>query len=382
MAVIRIRGLGLLTSYGLGLAHTVEGLRAARDGSTPLTAFSLPFQAAMRVNQYDHSLFPAGSACTTAAMQAVVDEALNAAGWTPADGIMTALLVGTSSFLFAGESDYRLNLAATGEAVIPAVKPPARVALELAEHFGARGPVLTLTTACSSSANALTVAATLLHRGAAQRAIVIGIEGLSAGALTGFYSMMLLDPEGCRPFDAARRGMQIGEAAGAVLLEAEPAQQPGGDYFLGGANLCDTHHMTSASPDGSAMRRVMELALENAGLTPADISLIKAHGTGSQDNDMAEAAAMRGLFGQQLPPFTGLKRYLGHTLGACGTVELAALLGCLRAGFVPPTLGCTTVDPALQVKPLDKPLPAPSGASMLNTFGFGGNYASLILRHG
>jgi 3-oxoacyl-(acyl-carrier-protein) synthase len=382
MTVIRISGLGLLTSYGPGLAPTVEGLRAGRDGITPLTFFTLPFQDQIKVNQFDHAPFPPGSAGMTAAMHVVAGQAISAAQWPQDDRRRdTALLLGTSSFLFAGESDYRLNLAATGQPIMPPVTSPARLALDLARQQGFHGPVLTLTTACSSSANALTVAANMLRRGEAQRALVIGVEGLSAGALTGFHSMLLLDREGCRPFDAARRGMQIGEAIGAIALEALP-EAGDGDYFLGGANLCDTHHMTSASPDGSAMRAVMEQALAQAGLAAPDIAVVKAHGTGSQDNDAAESAAMRALFGERLPPFTSLKRYLGHTLGACGVVELAAFLGCLRAGFVPPTLGCATPDPALKIAPLSAAMPAPCGASMLNYFGFGGNYASLILRHG
>ncbi len=121
--------------------------------------------------------------------------------------------------------------------------------------------------------------------------------------------------------------------------------------------------------------------MADAGLRPADVTLIKAHATGSLDNDTAEAAAMRALFGADLPPFTGIKRYLGHTLGACGAVELAALLGCLRAGFVPPAAGFTNPDPALHIVPLTDSRPAPTGPIMLNFFGFGGNYASLLIAH-
>jgi len=379
MSAIQIRGLGLVSSYGMGVACAVEGMRAGRPGITPLTLFSLPFQDQIQVNQFDHAPFPPGAAGATAVIEAAVQEAL-AEAQLARDGLRDAALVlGTSSFLFAGEAEYRHRLATTGEAVMPAVTPPGQVALRVAEDLGIEGPVLTLTTACSSSANALLVAADLLRRGEARRALVIGVEGLSSIALNGFHSLMLLDPEGCRPFDAQRRGMQLGEAAGAVLLEA--GDDAHGDRLLGGANLCDTHHMTSATPDGSAMRSVMEMALADAGLQPADVALIKAHGTGSLDNDTAEAAAVRTLFGAPLPPFTAIKRYLGHTLGACGAVELAAFLGCLRAGFVPPAAGFRHPDPALQIQPLTEFRPAPTGAVMLNFFGFGGNYASLLIAH-
>ncbi|HWR87117.1 MAG TPA: beta-ketoacyl synthase N-terminal-like domain-containing protein [Acidiferrobacterales bacterium] len=379
MPAIHIRGLGLVSSYGRGVACAVEGMRAGRTGITPLTLFSLPFQNQIQVNQFDHAPFPPGSACATATMVTVAQEALREAR-LDADALRdAALVVGTSSFLFAGEADFWRALADTGEADMPPLTPPGQAALRVAGQLGIEGPVLTLTTACSSSANALLVATALLRRGEVRRALVIGVEGLSAIALSGFHSLMLLDPEGCRPFDAGRRGMQIGEAVGAVLLEV--GDEDGGDRLLGGANLCDTHHMTSATPDGSAMRSVMEMALADAGLQPADVAVIKAHGTGSLDNDTAEAAAMRALFDEDLPPFTGIKRYLGHTLGACGAVELAAFLGCLRAGFVPPTAGFTQPDSALRIAPLTEFRSAPKGVAMLNFFGFGGNYASLLIAH-
>jgi len=380
MPAICIRGLGLVSSYGIGVARAVEGMRAGRAGITPLTLFSLPFQNQIQVNQFDHTPFPPDSACATATMEEVAQQSLTEAQLERAALRDAALVVGTSSFLFAGEADFRRTLADTGQIVMPPLVPPGQAALQVAGKLGIEGPVLTLTTACSSSANALLVAAGLLRRGEVRRALVIGVEGLSAVALSGFHSLMLLDPDGCRPFDAGRRGMQIGEAVGAVLLEAGDAAR-GGDLLLGGANLCDTHHMTSATPDGSAMRSVMHMALADAGLQPADVAVIKAHGTGSLDNDAAEAAAMHALFGEDLPMFTGIKRYLGHTLGACGAVELAAFLGCLRAGFVPPTAGFTHPDPALRIAPLTEFRPAPKGTAMLNYFGFGGNYASLLIAH-
>ena len=416
MPAIRIRGLGLVSSYGIGLARAVEGMRAGRDGITPLTLFRLPFQDQIKVNQFDHSPFPPGEAGAPVILEAAVSEALAMAGVDAAALRDAALVIGTGGYLFAAEAEYRRVLAEAGVASEPALRAPGYVAQRVADDLGIRGPVLTLSTACSSSANALLVATDLIRRGEVTRALVLGVEGLSQIALSGFHSLMLLDPAGCRPFDAARRGMQLGEAVAAVLLEAdEPAggdtgasllggrsrhpapdrdvqvsraqdaqERPSRDTgasLLGGANLCDIHHVTSAAPDGSAMRAVMEMALADAGVAADEIVVIKAHGTGSPDNDSAESAAMRSLFGERLPPFTGLKRYLGHTLGACGAVELAAFLGCLRAGFVPPTAGCAQPDPELRVTPLAAPLPARPGPVMLNFFGFGGNYASLIVAH-
>lgn len=383
MPAVRIRGLGLISSYGAGLGAAVEGLRAGRPGITPLTLFTLPFQDQIRVNQIDHGDFPPGEESALAMLMAAAREALAGAALDDSALRDAALVIGSSGFLFAGEAEYRLHYQRSGTPTSPLLRAPGYVTQQLAARLGIDGPVLTLSTACSSSANALLVAADILQRGAARRALVVGAEGLSMISLTGFHALMLLDPEGCRPFDRERRGMQLGEAIGAVLLEAdaELSSRDTGPSLLGGANLCDIHHVTSATPDGSAMREVMELALADAGLKPEDIVLIKAHGTGSSDNDTAEAAAMRALWGERRPPFTAIKRYLGHTLGACGTVELAALLGCLRAGFVPPTAGFSETDPELRLRPLTAVMPASRGPVMYNYFGFGGNYASLIVAH-
>jgi 3-oxoacyl-[acyl-carrier-protein] synthase-1 len=381
MPAIRISGLGLVSSYGIGVERAVQGLREGRPGITPLTLFSLPFQDQMQVNQFDHSAFPSGEASAPAILETAVREALAKAEMNAEKLRAAALVVGTGGYLFTAEAEYRLRYKPDQSVPTPALRGPGHFARRVAEDLGIEGPVFTLSTACSSSANALLVASDLIRRGEVTRALVLGIEGLSAVALTGFHSLMLLDPQGSRPFDAQRRGMQLGEAAGAVLLEATDAVTPGGDYLLGGANLCDIHHVTSATPDGSAMRMVMEMALADAGLPPQSIVLVKAHGTGSLDNDLAEAAAMRALFGDAVPDFTGIKRYLGHTLGACGAVEMAALLGCLRAGFIPPTAGFSEPDAALRITPLTDFRPATGGPVMLNTFGFGGNYASLVIAH-
>jgi 3-oxoacyl-(acyl-carrier-protein) synthase len=189
---------------------------------------------------------------------------------------------------------------------------------------------------------------------------------------------MLLDPEGCRPFDKDRAGLQIGEGIAALMLEADTGDTARA-ILRGGANLCDTHHLTSASPDGRVMHDVMLQSLANAGVTPADVVAVKAHGTGSIDSDRAEAHALRAVFGASMPPVFALKRYVGHTLGACGAVETAALIGCLLDGSVPATAGFQTADPELNVAPTLAALPARRGAYLLNFFGFGGNYTSLVM---
>ncbi len=385
---MRIAGTGIVSCYGNGTQPVVDALRAGREGITPLTRFSLPFQEDIKLNQIDPGYFPHTHAGIDTVIASALRQALAntawAAGQTPIPDC--ALVLGSSGFLFIAETEYRRRPGGAPRLDTDGLRGAGCLTAKIARQRGITGPVITLSTACASSANALLVAADLIKRGQVKRALVIGIEGLSAVVLRGFYSLMLHDPAGCRPFDAARRGLQLGEAIASLLLEASDDAAPqadnaAADFLLGGANLCDIHHVTSAAPDGGAMRKAMAQALADTGVAPEQLVAIKAHGTGSPDSDMAEAAGMRALFGAALPPFTGLKRYLGHTLGACGAVETAVLLACLRAGFIPPTAGCNHPDPALRVRPLQVPLKSRPGCYLLNFFGFGGNYASLVIAH-
>ena len=382
---MRVRGLGLVTSYGAGVDAAVACLRQGKTGITPLSLFPLAFADKIKVNQFDHKLFPTDERGTEDLLVLAAREALAQSGMDvgPASDALRdcALVLGTSGFLFAAETEYRRHFTATGTISTPPLRAAGWFAARVAQRLGLAGPVITLSTACSSSANALLVAGDMITRGEIARALVMGVEGLSSITLTGFQSLMLLDPDGCRPFDAERAGLQLGEGVGALVLEAETDADARGDFLRGGANLCDIHHVTSASPDGSAMRVVMEQALATSAIAARDIRAIKAHGTGSEDNDIAEAAAMRALFGDTPPPFTGLKRYLGHTLGACGAIETAAFLACLRAGFLPHTAGFSRADAALQVQPLMVSTPAGAGNYLFNFFGFGGNYAALVIAH-
>ncbi len=335
------------------------------------------------INRIDPERYPPGHVGTHAAMLAVAHEALVRAGRDPAQPLHDcALIVGTSGFSYIAEAEFR-RAAATGQTLsrLP-IATPGVVIRQLAIALGIAGPVFCLSNACASSANALLVARDLILRRQVSCALVLGAENLSAIALSGFQSLLLLDTKGCRPFDATRRGLQLGEGMAALLLE--PAGGDGGYSkqirLCGGTNLCDPHHVTATNPNGDTMAHVMRAARAQA--HGADIVAIKAHGAGSVDNDLAEANALRAVFGTRLPPITALKRCLGHTLAACGAVETVAFLACLDAGFIPATGGFEQVDPALAISPITQAQPAQTGVYLLNFFGFGGNFASLVIAHG
>ena len=252
----------------------------------------------------------------------------------------------------------------------------------IVDHLQSRGQEYSFNTACSSSANAILVAAQMIEHGRFDNALVVGVEARNQMSLHGFNNMMLLSPQTCRPFDKHRDGTVLGEGVGAILLsryrpDASDYCQERPFYCLGGANLTDSDNITSSSAENIAA--VMAQALENTALDPAAITIIKAHGTSTSANDSAEADGMQRIFGSDIPPFTSVKPFIGHTLGACGVLETIVMLACAKEGFVPATPGFTTLDEMCGCGPLTEALPFSEGNMMLNYFGFGGNNSSLLI---
>ena len=379
-----ITGTGIVSCFGVGTDVIASALAKGQSNERRLSAFKLQDSERYLVNEINRSDMDKGYAGEIQLFIKVIEQALEQAN-IKEPLTDCGLIIGTSGFMFAAESEIRQQRE-NGQNEFPACGYAGLITNPVANHFGIGGPIYSVHTACASSANAMILAHEMVTRGEVKQVIIVGAEGLSAVALGGFQSLMLLDKNGCQPFDAERNGLQIGEAYGAVIIEPKgkntgPEKNSQAFTFLGGENLCDTHHVTSASPDGIMMQVVIEQALETAGIKPSEVSFIKAHGTGSLDNDAAEAAALNKVFGQAMPPITILKRYFGHTLGACGVVETIGILACLQAGFLPATAGFKNSDPALGINPLTKPMKAKSGYYLSNYFGFGGNYASLVIHY-
>jgi 3-oxoacyl-[acyl-carrier-protein] synthase-1 len=388
---VRIASVGVLSAYGSGMAPLVAGIRAGLCPVLDADGIGYPAKALPQVSRFPMPAPQPGEAGAAARLLEVVEQALGEShlGEDALREEEFGLVVGTAGFLYASSAELYGRAMGTLPAATPvSVRGPSWGAALIAERYGLRGPSLTVSSGCTSSANALLIAAEMIDRGRVRRVLVVGAEELSAVTLSGFDSLMLLDPACCRPFDRDRQGIQIGEGIAAMVLEADggaDAGTGGASKFArvrGGANRCDTHHLTSANPNGSVMRDVMQEALASAGISAADVVAVKAHGAGSTDSDRAEAAALRAGFGATLPPLLALKRYVGHTLGACGTLETAALMGCVADGFLPAAAGFSVVDPELGVTPLREAVQARSGHYLLNFFGFGGNYTSLVLEIG
>ena len=227
----------------------------------------------------------------------------------------------------------------------------------------------------ASSSFQLDAARSLIGAGPIDDAIVLGVELANNSTLAGFAAMELLSHTAGRPFDARRDGLVLGEAVAAVYLSAKPST-----WRIAGLRTgLDGYSTTGPNPDGSRIASVAVDCLKEANLPAADIELIKLQAAGSPGTDLAEANALRSVFGQRMPPLISLKPALGHTLGASGMAELAALLACLDADKIPATAGFSKVDPEIALFPMVDRSTAHIEHALLNLIGFGGGLACLIV---
>ncbi|CAL96527.1 beta-ketoacyl-[acyl-carrier-protein] synthase family protein [Azoarcus olearius] len=250
---------------------------------------------------------------------------------------------------------------------------------EFVRHvIGATGPAWVTSTACSSSAKVFASAARLIATGVIDAAVVGGVDSLCLTTLYGFNSLELVSSAPCRPYDAARNGISVGEAAAFALLERAPAQPASGAVLLSGSGeSSDAHHMSSPHPQGLGARLAMEQALATAGLTAADIDYINLHGTATPSNDAAEGQAVQALFGAATPA-SSTKGATGHTLGAAGGLEAVFSAIALADGLIPGSPGTGTLDPAIAIDYQRRPRPAALRHVLSNSFGFGGTNCSLV----
>jgi 3-oxoacyl-[acyl-carrier-protein] synthase I len=246
-------------------------------------------------------------------------------------------------------------------------------------YLGLRGPAVVISSACSSSAKAFGNAARMMAAGACDAAVVGGVDSLCLTTLYGFNSLDLTSRAPCRPFDADRDGISIGEGAGFALVEspgARPARARA--MLLGVGESSDAYHMSTPHPEGLGARTAMERALAGARLAPSDIDYINLHGTATKTNDAAEDRAVHGLFGARTP-CSSTKGATGHLLGAAGITEAIVSILAIERGFMPGSPQTRTVDPALKSHYLLETRSARVRRVLSNSFGFGGSNCSLVI---
>ena len=365
--------MGVISPFGRGINDTIDAIRKAAKEIKPLQLFPTS-EKPLPVGEI-RSFFPAEDLPRTHALAlAASQEAIKDKGVVP-DAVVIGVTTGgmpvSEMLLKEGIVDperYRNHSTGT-------------IAEQIARLLGCKGPVLTVSTACSSGCVALKIALEMLRSGRAKTVLAGGVDALCRLTYHGFYALQLVDPTGAHPFDKERRGMSVGEAAAMLLLTAADAAPENAIAELLGAGLsCDAHHPASPHPEGGGALRAMKEALSDAHISPADIDYVHLHGTGTIDNDLAEAKAVHALFGDQpLPPLSSIKGSVGHSLAAAGAVGAVVSALGITHGVIPVNTGFHEPDPGLRLTPVVQPTEANLNTVLVNAFGFGGNNAALVI---
>lgn len=368
-----ITGMGIVSSLGVNVRENVDSLKKNRSGIKPLGLFPLSegnrHPAAEVTGFQGDPVVPRTHILALAAAR----EALSGKDIVP-----DALIIGTTTG----------GMALTEELLKKGEKEPhayrhhstSSVAEYCAAALGCRGLIITVANACSSGTAAIKLALELLRNGRARRVLAGGADSLCRLTYYGFNSLQLIDPEGARPLDRSRRGMTVAEGSAMILLEASEAAPEGAiAEVLGGGLSCDAHHPATPHPEGAGARSAMDGALRDAGVAPSAVDYINLHGTGTKDNDLAEARAIGSLFAGTVPPLSSIKGATGHSLAAAGAIEAVICACAIRDRYIPANIGCADPDPDLTVRPLLEPMSAQLHTVLSNSFGFGGNNACLVL---
>jgi len=314
-----------------------------------------------------------------------VDEALSDAGLTtPLSGLRVGVCMGTTVACQLNDIDFYARFRATGEAPMHSVERylKANLADAVAEAIGSSGPGLTVANACSSGTDAIGTAVSWLRSGLCDIAVAGGADELNRVPLCGFNALGVASPEPCKPYDATRRGLNLGEGAGVLVLETEEsarARGVAGTLRLAGyGSYADAYHLTAPSPDGASLEAAIREAVRQAGITLNRVAFVNTHGTATRDNDKVEGSVLARLFGPSLP-FVSTKGYTGHTLGAAGGLEAVFTALALREGWAPASAGFEQVDEEIAMAPLTARTDLQGSYALSTSLAFGGNNSAVII---
>lgn len=388
---IVITGMGIVSALGIGKSKTWEALRIEKSAVGKITYLQtehtdLPAGEVPLSNQQMRDILkiPDNKIVTRNPLIAMLaaKEACDEAQLTDVHA-MKAFINGTTVGGMDTSEQYYLDfLSNNNKSDFIAMHDCGIGTEQIADFIGHIDFITTTSTACSSALNSLILAADLLESGRVDVAVAGGSECLSKFHLNGFNSLMILDHKICRPFDNSREGLNLGEGAAYLVMEKFSSAQKRGVrpicILSGYGNQCDAYHQTASSPNGEGAYLAMKQALNRAGLQPSDIDYINAHGTGTQNNDASEGAAIYRIFGEHYPLISSTKAFTGHTTSAAGGVESVISILSLQYQQVPANLFFNTPMQENPIIPVVSMQNAVLRHVMNNSFGFGGNDSSCI----
>ena len=379
-----ITGLGVISAAGSTLSETLASFSSGLRNCGPLTLFpsQLPCPV-FEVKNLPDNYYLEGRRTLSLAMIAV-DQALADAGLSDIPKYRIGVCLGTTVASQLNDLQfymtYRENNSAPMEAADRFLK--GNLAEYVSRRIGARGPQLTVVNACSSGTDAIGVALSWLKSDLCDIVIAGGADELNHIPYCGFSSLGIVNPGLCAPFDRDRKGLNLGEGAGIMIIEKESVAEGRGvvsDLFLAGFGASgDAYHLTAPSPEGIGLRASIRAALAEAGIGPKEVAFINAHGTGTIDNDLVEGNVIADIFGQDVMMLS-TKGYTGHTLGAAGGIEAVFTAAGLRYGWIPASAGFLNRDEAIPLSPVSKKTSVSGRYALSTSLAFGGNNAAILL---
>lgn len=393
---ICISGMGIVSALGIGVDENKKALMAGETGVSKLELIPSVHQGVIPVGEVKYSsetlqklIKDSSKKISRTATLAVIaaQEALHTAGISKDE--LQEYNVGVISSSTAGgmresEKFFKGFLAGNNTSNFIEAHDGTDATEQIMEYLGLSGFHTTINTACSSSANAIILGARMIKNGMLDMAIVGGSDALSKFTINGFNSLLLLDPEQCKPFDDRRIGINLGEGAGYLILESEKTlnarKQQAKAILSGYAITNDAYHPSATSPVGTGLQQSMEQAITMAGITKEDIHYINAHGTATPNNDLTEGMAMKQFFEDKVPPFSSTKSYTGHCLAAAGSIETIFSILAMQQNCVFPNLNFKEIIPKHELIPIKEVTHKENVTHVLsNSAGMGGFCSTIII---
>jgi len=388
-----ISGMGAISAAGATVRGTLESFAAGTVNAGKLSLFESPLECPVFEasslhpprSEISSNSAPQDGDRTLRLAMAAVGEALRDAGLdSDRDGLRIGVCLGTTVACQLNDMAFYRAYREKGDAPMGAVDRYLKnnLADAVARAVGADGPSATVVNACSSGTDAVGAALSWLRAGMCDIAIAGGADELNRIPLCGFTALSVVSPNVCTPFDRDRQGLNLGEGAGIVVLETQKSAANRGVgsplRVTGYGSACDAYHLTAPRPDGSGLEAALRAALAEAGVSPADVGFVNAHGTATRDNDKVEGAVLARVFGDDLA-FLSTKGFTGHTLGAAGGLETIFAGTALREGWIPASPGFANKDDEIPIAPVTERTGIDTRCAVSTSLAFGGNNSALVI---